>query len=68
MRRQAAEYALGALKDPRGAVAVARWASIDIPTAMDSLLEMGPVAEDVVIELLSHPRPEIRIAAVRILK
>jgi HEAT repeat protein len=67
-RRQLAHAALGALKDPRGAAAVARWAGTDIPFAMNALHEMGPVAEDAVIDLLTHERSDIRIAAVRILK
>jgi HEAT repeat protein len=66
--RHMAHAALGALKDPRGAPAVARWAGIDVPVAMNALNEMGPVAEDTVIELLNHERADIRIAACRILK
>jgi len=67
-RRQMAEAALGALKDPRGAPAVARWAVVDNPASMEALAEMGPVAEDSVIELLMHERLDIRRDAVRILK
>jgi HEAT repeat protein len=67
-RRQLAEMALGALKDPRGAAAVARWASVDYPVAMQSLADMGPVAEDAVIDLLVHERTDIQREAIKILK
>jgi len=67
-RRQLAEMALGALKDPRGAAAVARWAITDSPASMDALAEMGPVAEDSVVELLMNDRIDIRRSAVKILK
>jgi HEAT repeat protein len=68
LRRQLAEAALGALKDPRGGPAVARWAVVDYPASIDALAEMGPVAEDSVIELLINERLDIRRDAVRILK
>ncbi|HEV8605727.1 MAG TPA: HEAT repeat domain-containing protein [Tepidisphaeraceae bacterium] len=67
-RRQLAEMALGALKDPRGAPAVAQWAAADYPVSMQSLADMGPVAEDAVIELLMHDRMDIRRDAIKILK
>jgi HEAT repeat protein len=67
-RRQMAEMALGALRDPRGAPAVARWAVVDYPGSMQALAEMGPVAEESVIELLMHERIDIRRDAVKILK
>jgi HEAT repeat protein len=67
-RRQLAEMALGALKDPRGAPAVAKWALIDYPASMQALADMGPVAEDSVIELLMSDHIEIRREAVKVLK
>jgi len=67
-RRQLAETALGALKDSRGAPAVAKWAVVDYPISMQALTDMGPAAEDVVIELLLHDRLEIRRDAVKALK
>ncbi|HEV8290884.1 MAG TPA: HEAT repeat domain-containing protein, partial [Tepidisphaeraceae bacterium] len=67
-RRQMAEMALGALRDPRGAAAVAKWAAVDWPTSTQALAEMGPVAEESVIELLMHERIDIRRDAVKTLK
>jgi HEAT repeat protein len=67
-RRQMAEMALGALRDPRGAQAVARWAVADWPTSMQALADMGPVAEESVIELLMHERVDVRREAVKALK
>jgi len=67
-RRQLAELALGALKDPRGAPAVAKWVVDDWPTAGQALADMGPVAEETVIDLLTHERLDIRREAVKTLK
>ena len=43
-------------------------AVIDSPAAMQALAEMGPVAEESVIELLMHERLDIRRDAVKCLK
>jgi len=67
-RRQMAETALGALRDPRGAPAIARFLLVDYPVSMQALTDMGPAAEDVMIQLLMHERLDIRRDAVHALK
>jgi len=67
-RRQMAEMGLAAVKDPRGAAAIARFVVTDSPAAMQALAEMGPVAEESVIDLLMHERIDIRRDAVKTLK
>ena len=67
-RRQRAELGLGAVKDPRGGPAVARFAAIDWPVSTQALMDMGSVAEESVLELLFHERLDIRRDAVKCLK
>ena len=53
--------ALGKIKDPRGARAVAKkLQSRDARKAVTALREMGPVAEDAVLALLNHADPSMR--------
>jgi HEAT repeat protein len=67
-QRKRAEAALGAMKDPRGAVAVARYINLDTAEVLESLRAMGMAAQDEVLKLLEDPKAPIRAAAVAILR
>ena len=65
--RHAAMRLLGPFKDGRAVIPVANWIVLDpVPTA-DSLIAMGPIAEDAVIRMLHDANAAVRIDAARIL-
>lgn len=59
--------ALGDLKDPRGAEAVAGRLWVDKIKANESLLAMGPAAEPAVLDVMSNPEWSVRMDACKIL-
>lgn len=55
-------------QDPDAARAIARWLNRRPQRAIDALVEFGPVAEPIAIDLLTDPAAPIRESAVQILR
>ena len=67
-KRKRAILALGAMRDPSGAAAVAKYVGNDTAEVLEALRAMGGLAQDQVIALLENPDANIRLRAVGILR
>jgi HEAT repeat protein len=67
MHRHTAMVVLAHTKDKRAVFPIVRWLIEDTRDAKEALIDMGPVAEDEVIKLLSNKNADARLAACEIL-